>query len=101
MKRYKVEVIDDAREDIREARRWYNKRKKGLGKRLTADMAKTIKSITANPRAFAIRYDEYRVANFDTFPYAAHFFVDEEAHRVCVVAIVHTSRHPDTAKDRL
>ncbi len=101
MKKYKVIVIDVAREDLRDARRWYNKRQKGLGKRLTDDMAKTIKSIILNPNAFAIRYGDYRVANFETFPYAAHFHIDSATFSVYVTAIVHTSRHPDTPKGRL
>jgi len=101
MKRHKVEVTATAYEDIREARRWYDKRQKGLGKRLTADMRKTLQSIANNPWAFAIRYDDYRIANFDIFPYAAHFIINEKTHIVSVFAITHTSRHPNTSKGRL
>jgi hypothetical protein len=78
-----------------------NKRQKGLGKRLSVDMAKTIKSITINPKAFAVRYDDYRVANFETFPYAAHYFVDDVTFSVYIVAVIHTSMHPDTPRRRM
>jgi len=101
MKKYKIEVLQIAREDIREARIWYNRRQKGLGKRLTADMHNTLQSISSNPKAFAIRYKDYRVANFDIFPYAAYFIVNDKIFTVYVATIMHTSRHPDTSRERL
>ena len=100
MERYKVVVLLLAKTDIREARFWYEKQQPGLGKRLTADMAATLRKLARNPLAFAVRYKTMRLANFSTFPYAAHFYVNDENDIVYITAILHTSRHPDTDERR-
>lgn len=89
-----------AKNDIREARQWYNSQQLGLGKRFNADMAITLRKIERNPTSFAIRYNQVRLANFSTFPYAAHFYIDADITTVYILAFMHTSRHPDTPKDR-
>jgi len=100
MKKYKVVVQELAKTDIRGARRWYNDQQPDLGKRLTAEMTATLRQIARNPTSFAIRYKQVRLAHFTTFPYAAHFYIDTAASTVYVLAFMHTSRHPDTPKDR-
>lgn len=101
MKKYKVVVLQLAKDDIREARWWYNRQQPGLGKRLTQDMAATLRKIASNPTSFSVRYKQVRLAHFDRFPYAAHFYIDENTDTVYVIAILHISRHPDTPNDRL
>lgn len=101
MKKYKVVVQHLSTDDIRQARKWYNEQQKGLGKRLTAYMKKTLLDIARNPTSFAIRYRHLRLANFEIFPYAAHFFIDEPSNTVFIAAFLHSKRHPDTAKKRL
>jgi plasmid stabilization system protein ParE len=100
MKQYKVVVQVLAKTDVREARAWYNQIQPNLGKRFIIDMATTLRKLVRNPTAFAIRYKQIRLANFDTFPYAAHFYIDDNNDTVFVLAIMHTSRHPDTPKNR-
>lgn len=100
MKKYKVSLTSLARKDIKEAKAWYNLQQKGLSKKLTVDLYRTLNSISNNPNAFAIRYKNYRLANLRVFPYALHFIIDEDSPIVYVTAFMHTSRHPDTAKDR-
>lgn len=101
MKKFKVEVQELAKTDIRHARKWYNQQQSGLGKRFIDDMATTLKKIANNPTSYALRYKEIRLANFETFPYAAHFYINDENSNVYIIAILHTSRNPDTLKDRL
>lgn len=79
---------------MRQARKWYNQQQPGLGERLTADMTTTLRKIAMNPTSFAVRYKISRLANFDTFPYAAHFYINEETDTVYITAILHTSRLP-------
>lgn len=101
MKKFEVVVLELAKTDVRQARKWYNKQQAGLGKKLTADMVTTLRRIAMNPTSFAVRYKHIRLANFDTFPYAAHFYIDNENNTVYITAIMHSSRHPDTPKDRV
>lgn len=100
MKKYKIIVLELAMADIREARFWYNNQQKGLGLKLQADMKTTLLKIARNPTSFAMRYLDLRLANFVVFPYAVHFYIDENNSTVFITAVVHTSRHPDFNKKR-
>ena len=100
VKKYKVVVLELVKTDVREARRWYNQQQPGLGKRFNQDMTATLRKIANNPAAFAVRYKVIRLAHFNTFPYAAHFYIDEQNDNVYITAILHVSRHPDVPKDR-
>lgn len=101
MKQYKVQILKIARNDIIEAKEWYNHQQKGLGKKFVEDMKKTIVAISNNPTSFAIRYLDYRLANFHVFPYAAHFFIVEEKDLVIITAFLHTGRRPGINQQRL
>jgi len=100
MKTYKVVVQTLTKEDVKDAFNWYDAQLKGLGKRFVADMKTTLLDVANNPNAFAIRKFNLRLANFQTFPYAVHFFISEEDDTVFVIAILHTKRHPGTASNR-
>lgn len=99
MKRFKVVVLQLAKDDLRHARQWYNQQA-GLGKRYNQDMTGTLRKIAINPTSFSVRYKVIRLAHFDSFPYAAHFYVDDKNDTVYIIAILHISRHPDTPNDR-
>jgi len=100
MEKFKIVVLPLAKTDIREARKWYNSQQHGLGKRLTSDMNITLRKIERNPTSFAVRYNQVRFANFNSFPYAAHFYIDEVKTTVYLLGFIHTGRHPDTSKER-
>jgi len=100
MKKFRIIVLQWARTDIREARKWYNIKQGGLGKRLNVDMKNTLRKIERNPTSFAIRYKNVRLANFEIFPYAAHFYIDSDSNTVFIFGFIHISRHPDTTNDR-
>ena len=68
MMKCKVFVLQMAKDDIREARQWYNRQQAGLGLRLNQDMAATLRKIADNPTSFSVRYKKVRLAHFDQFP---------------------------------
>ena len=92
MKRYKVIVQNQAKEDVKDSRNWYNQRQKGLGKRFTGDLRNTLSSIANNPTSFAVRYGEFRKASLLRFPYGVFFFIDYAGDIVYIIAIKHNSR---------
>jgi plasmid stabilization system protein ParE len=100
MKKYKVVVLNIAKEDVKEAYKWYEKQLDGLGKRFVDDMKNTLVNVADNPTSFAIRRQNLRLSNFKTFPYAAHFFINPEDDTVFIIAILHTKRHPNTSSTR-
>jgi len=89
---YKSIILPLAKQDIREAALWYNKRSKGLGKKFTAEVRKKIRFIRKNPTASHVRYDNVRTAVLNIFPYMIHYTVNEANKTVVVSAVLHTSR---------
>ena len=100
MKTYKSVVLNIAKEDVKEAYKWYDTQLKGLGKRFVDDMKTTLSDVVNNPTSFAIRRQNLRLANFKTFPYAAHFFINAEDDTVFIIAILHTKRNSNTSLNR-
>ena len=97
---YKSIILPHAKEDIREAAKWYNKKRDGLGKKFTVDVRETVRHIKQNPAAFNIRYDKVSTAVLTVFPYMIHFTFDEDNKTVVVSAVFHTSRDPELWKKR-
>lgn len=60
MKKYHIKIDPEALYDIRDASRWYNTQKIGLGNRFQTTVNKQIDELEENPQIFAIRYKEIR-----------------------------------------
>jgi hypothetical protein len=91
MQKFKVVVLELAKTDVRQARKWYNQQQAGLGKKLMADMTTILRKIAMNPTSFAVRYKVLHLAHFDIFQYAAHFYINGKNNIVV---------NSDTRKDR-
>jgi plasmid stabilization system protein ParE len=89
---YKSIILPLAREDIREAAKWYNERQNGLGEKFTAEVRAKVHFIRQNPYASNVRYDDVRTTVLNVFPYMVHFTIDERNKTVIVLAVLHTSR---------
>jgi hypothetical protein len=59
---YKSIILPLAKEDIREAAIWYNKKSQELGKRFTSEVREKVRFIKQNPTASNIRYEDVRTA---------------------------------------
>jgi plasmid stabilization system protein ParE len=92
---YKSIILPLAKEDIREAAKWYNKKSQGLGKRFTTEVREKVRFIKQNPTASNVRYDDVRTAVLSIFPYMVHYAVDEPNKTIIVSAVFHTSRDPE------
>jgi plasmid stabilization system protein ParE len=97
---YKSIILPLAKEDIREAARWYNQQSQGLGRRFTGEVRASIRFIKQNPDACSIRYDDVRVAVLKVFPFMIHYTIDHEYDMVIVSAVFHTSRDPEVWRKR-
>lgn len=97
---YKSIILPLAKEDIREAAKWYNKQQKGLGKRFTAEVRENVHFIRQNPKASNIRYKNVRTAVLNKFPFMIHFTIDDKNKTVIVSAVLHTSRDTELWKNR-
>jgi plasmid stabilization system protein ParE len=97
---YKLIYFDEARLDVREAKAWYKKQKEGLEKRFAQAIKSAIKHLAKMPTANAVRYKNIRIAHPKTFPYAIHYYIDDAASCIAIVAIAHSARHPDVSQGR-
>jgi plasmid stabilization system protein ParE len=97
---YKSIILLLAKEDIREAAKWYHKQQEGLGKRFIAEVREKVHFITQHPKASNIRYDDVRTAILNGFPFMVHYTVNEKNKSIVISAVLHTSRNPELWENR-
>ena len=92
-------ILPVAVEEFRQARKWYASRQvKGLSNRFAKAVKNTILQILENPGAFAIRYRNVRIAHTVNFPYAIHFFAENDT--IIITAIIYDRRDPSITLKR-
>ena len=87
-----------AERDIEEAREWYGQRSPGVEPRFSDALAAALEIVVSHPLAFPEIERGIRRARVSTFPYVVYYLPKRDTVRV--LAVVHTSRHPDTWKRR-
>jgi plasmid stabilization system protein ParE len=93
-------ILPAAREEFRDARKWYASQKvKGLSNRFAQAVKESIRQILKNPGAYAIRYKNVRIAHTATFPYAIHFLAENEI--IIITAIIYDRRDPSITIKRV
>ena len=92
---YKAVILPLARNDIRDAAKWYNNQQDKLGRRFTEKVRQKVLAITINPYAFTLRYSNIRTVSTDIFPFMIHFAIVEETKTVIISAVLHTSLDSD------
>ena len=79
--------------DIREARKWYNKQQRGLGKKFYAEVKSHLEAIRKSPK-FQIRYDEVRCLPLKKYPFMIHDAVDDSQKIILILACIHCLLNP-------
>jgi plasmid stabilization system protein ParE len=97
---WKLAYYDEARQDVRDAKKWYFEQQPGLEKRFAEDVKNCISRLQKNPLHYEVRYRQVRLAYCTTFPYAVHFYIDDAAKQLVIIAIIHQHRSPELAKSR-
>lgn len=97
---YKVVLSPLAKEDVKEASKWYNKQKAGLGKKFVSRIKKTMVYIQKNPYMAQVRFDHVHVTVLNQFPFSIHYKVKEELKTILIHAVLHDRRNPDLWPDR-
>ncbi|TRX31921.1 hypothetical protein FNW52_18205 [Flavobacterium sp. ZT3R18] len=90
--RYKSFIENLAKEDLREAVKWYDLQQIGLGKKFLATVKKTINQLKSYPDIAQIRYYEVHTAVMEVYPYLIHYYVDPAIKTIIIIGILHTSR---------
>lgn len=98
--KFKSVIQNTAKNDLREAVKWYNIQKKGLGNEFLSTVRQTISRLQLYPNLAQIRYFEVHTAVMETFPYMIHYYIDSNKKAIIVIGILHTSKNPDNWKNR-
>jgi hypothetical protein len=94
MRKHFVRILPSAKKDTYEARKWYRQYNEELSVRFKEELRLTVEALKLRPPVHAIRYKHVRFAQLPTFPYAVHYFIDEVAFTVNIIAVVHTAINP-------
>jgi ParE toxin of type II toxin-antitoxin system, parDE len=98
--KYKTIIQLEAAQDFKEAKLFYKRTKvNGLSLRFTNAVKTTISNLQKHPAAYAIRYKNVRIAHTEKFPYAIHFFIDNDL--IVITAIIYNGRDPKMTFNRV
>ena len=98
---YQLLYFDEVVIDIQQAKLWYKEKRNGLEIEFALAIEIAIEKILQMPTAYSVRYKNVRIAHPKVFPYNIHFYINEPAELIVIMAIVHNKRHPDVARSRL
>ena len=95
MKKYSITADIRVKDDLLEAKDFFNSRRKGLGLKFLADYRNSLSKLKVNP-FYEIRYNTIRCLPFETFQFMFHFTIDEVNNTVLVLAVISTHKDPNT-----
>lgn len=98
---YKILILPEAKIDIIEGKLFYKSILQSLGKRFTADVRRTVSNLKKRPLTYGSRFDSFRMANLDIFPYQVHYIIEGENSTVIIFAVLNAYRDPNFIKSRL
>lgn len=89
----------EARADISEAARRYDRERPELGERFLGELGEFLDRIAASPTRFPLVEEDVRRCALGRFPYGIYFSIEESG--VVVMAVLHRRRNPDIWKRRI
>ena len=95
---YQLVVRRQAKADIREAARWYERQRAGLGRAFVQQIDALLDRVRLNPMQYQIVYREVRRALPRRFPYGVFYRIDGSD--ALVFAVVDLHRDPSIWQDR-
>ena len=95
---YRLVVRRQAKADIRDAARWYERQRIGLGRAFVEQIDALLDRIRLNPMQYQVVHREIRRAIPRRFPYGVFYRI--EGSEVLVFAVVDLHRDPSTWQDR-
>lgn len=94
----KVEILDEAEEDLVDGFRFYEGQSEGLGEYFLNSLLSDIDSLQIYAGIHAVHFGYHRLLA-KRFPFAIYYRVDNEVTRV--YAVLDCRRHPASTQDRL
>ena len=92
-------ILPEAKEDLREARRWYERKQKGLGNKFLSTVNDTLADIRRLPKGGLEVSPGVRRRLLRKYPYAIYYWPSDD--RIVVLVVIHTSRDPRIWRNRI
>jgi toxin ParE1/3/4 len=96
--KYKLNINQFAKNDIKKAKEYYDNIKDGLGSEFIESLDDSFARIEENPNQFQIIKDQTGKANVKRFPFGIYFIVKELL--INVFSVMHHSRSPKIWQNR-
>ncbi|MGM0943548.1 MAG: type II toxin-antitoxin system RelE/ParE family toxin [Bacteroidota bacterium] len=93
MKKFFLEISLAAELDIKNAYHWYERERKGLGKKFKAEIIQSFIKIKNSPFLYQIRYTTIRICFLNGFPFGIHYTVWNS--KIIIVSVFHTAQDSD------
>lgn len=94
----RVEVLEPAEAEFREAVEYYNQQAEGLGYEFAAEVRRTLSRIVRFPDDWAALSPRTRRCRTNRFPYGIVYQLRVDT--ILVVAVMHMRRHPSSWRDK-
>jgi plasmid stabilization system protein ParE len=88
----KLEIKEEADEEIIDAYLYYETQQNGLGERFLMQLGKFFDEICENPKHFATKKKNFREAYIRKFPYIIIYEIENE--KIVVFSVFNTSQNP-------
>ncbi len=96
---HQIFFLPIARDDIQDAKDWYEEQRVGLGSEFELCLEVFIESLKKNPARYPSVLDSIRKGNIKRFPYSVAYVVDEQ--KVIVLTVMHVKRNPQYLLNRI
>jgi plasmid stabilization system protein ParE len=89
---FKIEIKEEARDDIADAMQWYATKAENLDTRFVTAVEAALLKIQRNPFAFKKVYKKFRQTTIKSFPYIILY--EPEQNKVVIYSVFNTWQHP-------
>ena len=76
--------------DLLHASLWYDGQQPGLGARFDAEAMDALHRLARNPLHYAIRFDDIRRVNLDSFQHGIFYFIHDDT--IVILGVLHGAR---------
>lgn len=98
---YSVQILEEAENDIDNARDWYELQLENLGDSFYERIQSGINQIVKTPFSYREIYKGVRRYIVHKFPFGIYYLVDEESNTINITGIIHFKRSSRVWKKRI